>query len=291
MKKLLVFCALFLVLEAVSSQTVNVQFQYTSLENKSVIFVIKKPLTLTCNVTVEGTLAAGDVIAVNWKKDGKLIEPSGRIKASQDGITYNLKLSDAENNDVGNWSCHAMVGTEERASADAHVVTTIAVRIKQDNLNVVEEERLRIECSVLGNPYPDLTWRINTTNYTGDAANYDRARIEDHTDDSGKLVENGVLIIDKVNKDDRGHFYCIGTNKYWDQNREESGTMIRVKDKYAALWPFLGICIEVVFLCALIIIYEKKRNKTELEESDTDQSPDQKNTPDHGKEANLRHRQ
>lgn len=67
--------------------------------------------------------------------------------------------------------------------------------------------------------------------------------------------------------------------------------MIRIKDKYAALWPFLGICAEVIILCAIIIIYEKKRNKTELEESDTDQSPDQKNTPDNGKDANLRHRQ
>lgn len=46
-------------------------------------------------------------------------------------------------------------------------------------------------------------------------------------------------------------------------------------DKYAALWPFLGICAEVFVLCAIILIYEKKRNKTELEESDTDQSPDQ----------------
>lgn len=46
-------------------------------------------------------------------------------------------------------------------------------------------------------------------------------------------------------------------------------------DKYAALWPFLGICAEVFVLCTIILIYEKKRNKSELEESDTDQSPDQ----------------
>lgn len=46
-------------------------------------------------------------------------------------------------------------------------------------------------------------------------------------------------------------------------------------DKLAALWPFLGICAEVVILCAIILIYEKKRNKQELDESDTDQSPDQ----------------
>lgn len=47
-----------------------------------------------------------------------------------------------------------------------------------------------------------------------------------------------------------------------------------ITDKLAALWPFLGICAEVFVLCAIILIYEKKRNKTELEESDTDNSPE-----------------
>jgi len=40
--------------------------------------------------------------------------------------------------------------------------------------------------------------------------------------------------------------------------------------KFAALWPFLGICAEVLILCLIILIYEKRRNKSELEESDTD---------------------
>lgn len=44
--------------------------------------------------------------------------------------------------------------------------------------------------------------------------------------------------------------------------------------KYAALAPFLGICAEVIILCTIILIYEKKRDKTELEESDTDQGPE-----------------
>ncbi|KAK9497811.1 hypothetical protein O3M35_003731 [Rhynocoris fuscipes] len=47
------------------------------------------------------------------------------------------------------------------------------------------------------------------------------------------------------------------------------------RDKFAALWPFIGICAEVVVLCAIIFIYERKRNKAELDESDTDQSPEQ----------------
>ncbi|CAG7828854.1 unnamed protein product [Allacma fusca] len=50
---------------------------------------------------------------------------------------------------------------------------------------------------------------------------------------------------------------------------------VRVKDKLMPLWPFLGICLEVAVLCIIIVVYEKRRNKTELEESDTDGSPDQ----------------
>lgn len=45
--------------------------------------------------------------------------------------------------------------------------------------------------------------------------------------------------------------------------------------KLAALWPFLGICAEVLILCAIILVYEKRRNKEGADESDTDQSPEQ----------------
>ena len=34
-------------------------------------------------------------------------------------------------------------------------------------------------------------------------------------------------------------------------------------DKYAALWPFLGICVEVAVLCAIILVVEKRRSKKE----------------------------
>ena len=103
-------------------------------------------------------------------------------------------------------------------------------------------------------------------------------------------MTDGELKIDEVNMGDRGEYICIGESE--DGQRFNMTSAVRIKgtrkhpvarylktfvvlDKYAALWPFLGICAEVFVLCAIIFIYEKKRNKTELEESDTDQSPDQ----------------
>ena len=47
--------------------------------------------------------------------------------------------------------------------------------------------------------------------------------------------------------------------------------MLCISDKLAALWPFLGIVAEVVILCTIIFIYEKKRNKDAAVEEEADQ--------------------
>lgn len=91
-----------------------------------------------------------------------------------------------------------------------------------------------------------------------------------------KGIPKGVLQIDEVTMDDRNTYTCVASNiasKF--SNATESSSFVRIIDKLAALWPFLGICAEVVVLCTIILIYEKKRNKSELDESDTDGSPEQ----------------
>jgi len=34
-----------------------------------------------------------------------------------------------------------------------------------------------------------------------------------------------------------------------------------ISDKFAALWPFTGVCAEVLILCAIIFLYERKQAK------------------------------
>jgi len=95
--------------------------------------------------------------------------------------------------------------------------------------------------------------------------------------DGEKDVKNSRLVIKSVQMNDRGYYFCDATNEVMTELGQvvTEKAYFRVKDKLAALWPFLGICAEVFVLCAIILIYEKRRNKTEMEESDTDQSPDQ----------------
>ncbi|OQV22413.1 hypothetical protein BV898_03587 [Hypsibius exemplaris] len=80
-----------------------------------------------------------------------------------------------------------------------------------------------------------------------------------------------VLNFDVTKDEDRGKYYCVVHE--FDGTREKInvfGVELKVKDKLAALWPFLGIVAEVVVLCAIIFIYEKRRNKTVEDEDEVE---------------------
>jgi len=45
--------------------------------------------------------------------------------------------------------------------------------------------------------------------------------------------------------------------------------MSAVVDKLAPLWPFIGICVEIVVLIVIILIYEKRKPKLDDNGKDT----------------------
>ncbi|XP_018329301.1 neuroplastin [Agrilus planipennis] len=293
MKYLVSYTTLLYIIISVNyaSSYVNITGVYDEPTTSTKKYDIKHSLQLACNVTTD----IKD-ITVRWEKEGKLISAiealKNRIKISGVNGLYNLTIKGAEENDGGNYSCIAFSGGVELARANITAASRIYIRTPR-NINVVEGEKLRIHCQVHGNPLPDISWFVERHLPDGTTQNetYYSSRDRVTLEEDDRHIVNSVFIINEVTMEDRGNYSCRGYLNITEAH-DESYTMVRVKDKYAALWPFLGICAEVFVLCAIILIYEKKRNKTELEESDTDQSPDQKNTPDHGgKDSNLRHRQ
>ena len=58
---------------------------------------------------------------------------------------------------------------------------------------------------------------------------------------------------------DRRAYKCKACQKGNPKNCTESTTyFIRVREKYAILWPLIGIICEILFICLIIIIYEWK---------------------------------
>lgn len=240
------------------------------IENKYKVFEYRVPFTLTCNIT---SPPPGDDYQLVWYKGNKSITEvptlAGRLTLGKDSVSIRKPTVD----DAGIYSCRLLdpksTNTTPLAQADFDVIMKPTAKLVE-TLTVIEGEKLRLECLVVGSPPPTVEWRIGNTTYFRSQG---RIILSEHPD---KGTANSVLQINEASMADRGHYYCHGNNVATRKfNATEATVYVRVKDKLAALWPFLGICIEVIVLCTIIFIYEKKRNKTELEESDTDQSPEQ----------------
>lgn len=143
-------------------------------------------------------------------------------------------------------------------------IANILVRIKPaTDVAVVEGETLTLNCSGVGTKLK-INW-VFDTNIT---------ELVSYKDEDGPdgLI-NSTLEIQNVTKAYRGHFTCEGRydETFLDSEKVVTSTaFVRVKDKYAALWPFILICIEVFILCAIILIYEKHRTHVDVEDSETE---------------------
>ncbi|XP_055335380.1 uncharacterized protein LOC129586280 [Paramacrobiotus metropolitanus] len=97
---------------------------------------------------------------------------------------------------------------------------------------------------------------------------YKVSQQEVRANDTGKLHSVTISMhITETKDEDRGEYICIAKNS---AGEHRASTTLRVKDKLAALWPFLGIVGEVVLLCLIIFCYEKRRNKAADDEDENE---------------------
>ncbi|XP_011148246.1 basigin [Harpegnathos saltator] len=196
-----------------------------------------------------------------------------------DNETGTLEILKDTEEVYGNYTCKVANTTTE------YRVVPKPIAHLAESTSVVEGEKLHLVCGGKQSPGIKISWTFGDQNYTRSKGRVKIAK------DQERGIYGAVLIVDNIEMNDRGNVICRVSYNWSDpvaEHSSEAETFLRVKDKLAALWPFLGICAEVVVLCAIILVYERKRNKAELEESDTDQSPDTKPTPN--KESDVRQR-
>lgn len=135
---------------------------------------------------------------------------------------------------------------------DAKINTTISDKCKLDD----SEGKLILECLVgNGSKYKIL----RDLKHENDTCPQDREVFP-----RPKCERKSILFFTTVVDEDRGQYSCQSKNAVGQNN---ATAPMKVKDKLAALWPFLGIVAEVVILCAIIFCYERRRSKS-IEEED-----------------------
>jgi len=72
-------------------------------------------------------------------------------------------------------------------------------------------------------------------------------------------TNKNTIKIEDARWEDRRGYKCIAFNRTDTSVCSESAFFVRVKDKYAAVWPFIGIVAEVVVLVLIIFVCEKRK--------------------------------
>lgn len=257
---------LLLLLHCSSIFCVKLTAIYTDFENKGEqeFFDIGKALTLKCKTDDEKA-------EISWKKNGEDVveafkDQTSHYQINNDGEVSKFYIQYTKAEDDGTYSCST--GDE---SKNFNVIAKAVVRVKPGDVAVVDGERLTLKCHAYGTDL-EISWEL-----PHNISDTDRVKYSDNEVAPGFIIKEGTLIIEHVKMSDRGTYKCIAQNGDDEATRIVDEAMVRIKDKYAALWPFIFICIEVFILCATILIYEKKRNKTEVDDSETDIAPETKN--------------
>ncbi|KRX16177.1 Neuroplastin [Trichinella nelsoni] len=225
------------------------------------------------DTTIELACSTNTSTAVfSWYHNNELLNPSDKVLIFTNG---SLILSKPTSKETGiyacivkNWSVGGFVEVRGKATiSDKHQVSK----------NMLYGETAELSCPVYGYPMPKIVWKRENEDLIVDYKFNIRMLV---ANDSGRIhfescngIANGTLIIRDATYDDRASYTCVATNEFGSDNFT---VLIRVKDKLAALWPFLGIVTEVVILMIAIFIFEKRRTKHE--ELELKQTREQKMT-------------
>lgn len=247
-----------------------------------------KPATLTCqleNANMEN-------VNMKWYHGGA--EVSGALyEMSNNMDTYNLTILHATQQDVGPYTCNFTItngdGTKENHGQVVALNSAPYVnKFESTSKNLVQGDPLVLHCDAWGWPLPKVEWQYETEEGEGYMPlDMTDDRIVIKTDPDSNIV-NGSLRINNLDYDDRAKYMCIATD---DMMRSSNATIqLRVKDKLAALWPFLGICAEVIILCIIIFVYEHRRAKKMADEDAPEEAGHLTNSNDHKNKDDVRHR-
>lgn len=226
----------------------------------------KKAVNLSCD-----TSSLIDKAQQVWSFNGaQLTVPDDSKYYSLNPDSYTLTIKKIDPSSVGTYSC--ALGPNDNMTFIIHVKAFVQQFDKPRN--VIEGDPMSLECKSYGVPTPTAVWKRGDTELTpegsaGNLALKDTTGSMSGTSLKFPIIANGTLRIEKMEADASGNYTCFVTNKVGEDGETievTTNVLVNVKDKYAALWPFLGICAEVAILCTIILIYEKRRAKRIEEE-------------------------
>ncbi|TPP64583.1 Basigin [Fasciola gigantica] len=154
---------------------------------------------------------------------------------------------------------------------------------------VLEGDVLRLLCNPVGYPKPEAVYwsfsalgvdQMEDNNAIAAAENQlgpleaNASHYKLQTSEGG--VPNDTLRFNQLLMKDNGLYACNVSNIY---GSDLTYVLVNVKDRWAALWPFIGIVIEVTVLVTAILLYERHQMRSKPNKLDVNAAPQDASSP------------
>lgn len=163
---------------------------------------------------------------------------------------HTLHIKSAVSEDAGVYTCQN--GNNSNVTINLNASPYVADLVHVGNFEVGRP--LELHCDAWGYPPPIIAWLKNNNELVNDS----RITLSTITEE-GENISNGTLSISNLYLNDTDTYMCVATDK--NGAFHNATVSVTVIDPFAAVWPFLGIIVEVVILCAIILIYEYRHSK------------------------------
>ncbi|XP_043194593.1 basigin-like isoform X1 [Amphibalanus amphitrite] len=271
MKKVILAVALHVFFISACNAVAPAMSVRTSADDTDRLLVMPRhPFIINCSLENSD---APNVLVVSWYKssegsDRKKINSTDRVKTAGDSLVI---LEPSPMDDPGNYTCVFDVKTAEgRPEATVQVIANVTVRMPGVSINKMEGEDLMIHCKMRGKPWPVVHW-TKDAHPIAEAIGNASTRLQLEQDELG--FPSALLSLSTLRRPDDVGDYCCHAQSV--ANAAVGCTIVRVKDKYAALWPVIGIVAELLLLAAIISFCESRKPKPAVVED-----PDQESSTD-----------
>ncbi|XP_057565928.1 basigin [Hippopotamus amphibius kiboko] len=210
---------------------------------------------LTCALNHSATEIAGH----RWVKGGKVLK--------EDALPdLRMELEVDSDDRSGRYSCIFL--PEHAGRTDLEVKGPPSIKAVKKSEHATEGEAVVLACK--SDSFPPVTaWLWYKASESGDQVIANSSQSKFFVVSSETRTELHIPDLDLGT--DPGKYVCNGTNS---AGTGQAVISLRVRNRFAALWPFLGIVAEVLVLVTVIFIYEKRRKPDEvLDDEDTGSAP------------------
>ncbi|XP_033118494.1 neuroplastin-like [Anneissia japonica] len=190
---------------------------------------------------------------IAWYKNNQPLKSKGNYVIQGNKLT----IQSPGSNQAGTYSCEAIVKKNNGSALqlERFIIFGEPISIKaMETIKYTEGEIARVVCTATSSPLPTVTWFLNDVNITDIIAQGNTSHYQEVGRNDGPHGWKSTLRVLDLSFADAGLYNCSAFNGVIHEYKTVD---LKVQDRMAAVWPFLGIVGECSFLIIVILIHEK----------------------------------